>query len=239
MKRRVALLLSATTALIGALGAVALAQGGPVDATSSNTFSPAAVTLTAGQTITITNAGTGPHNLLLAGSTLENSGTNWNYTSGPLAAGTYIYYCTLHGGTPTGAGMHVTVTVNPATTPAPGTPSPGTPAPGTPAPGTPSPTTPAVDSVAPKISRVTTSRTLKRAIVRFRLDEAATVTARLRKRGSTRTLKRVTRELDAGNGRVTLRRNLTAGGRYQVALRIVDGAGNVTTRTVSFTAPRS
>jgi len=80
---------------------------------------------------------------------------------------------------------------------------------------------------------------LQTAVVRFRLDEKATVTARLRKRGSTRTLKRVTRELDAGNRSVTLRKGLTAGGRYQIVLRVVDDAGNVTTKTVSFTAPRA
>ena len=106
MKRRVALLLSATTALIGALGAVALAQGGPVTA-GGTTFSPAAVTLTAGQTITITNASDVSHNLMLAGARLAEDDDTWNYTSGPLAAGTYIYYCTLHGGNSSGAGRGV------------------------------------------------------------------------------------------------------------------------------------
>jgi plastocyanin len=236
VQRRVALLLLATAALIGSLGAVALAQGGPVAATTSNTFSPQTVTITAGQTVEIRNQGQGTHNLTSAGTTLEANGTTWDYTSPALPAGTYVYYCTLHGGTPAGGGMHVTVTVNPA--PAPGTPAPapGTPAP---APGTPSPTTPAADTAAPKLTGVTTSRTLKRAIVRFRLDEHATVTARLHKRGSRRTLTRVTRQLDAGAAHVTLRRKLTRGARYQVALRISDAAGNVTTKTVSFTAPRA
>jgi hypothetical protein len=49
----------------------------------------------------------------------------------------------------------------------------------------------------------------------------------------------VTRELEAGNRSVTLRKGLRAGARYQVVLRIEDAAGNVTTRTVNFTAPRS
>ena len=81
--------------------------------------------------------------------------------------------------------------------------------------------------------------TLRRIVVRFRLNEDATVTARLRRRGSTRTLKRVTKNVEAGNGSVTITRRLRVRARYSISLRIVDAAGNVTTRTISFRAPRS
>ena len=80
--------------------------------------------------------------------------------------------------------------------------------------------------------------TLTRATVRLRLDEAATVTARLTPSGQTTTLKRVTRKLTAGSRQITLSRTLSNGKRYRIALRIVDAAGNVATRTVSFTARR-
>ena len=74
--------------------------------------------------------------------------------------------------------------------------------------------------------------------MKLRLNEAATVTARLTRSGQTRTLKRVTRKLTAGSRQITLTRTLSNGKRYRIALRIVDAAGNVATRTVSFTAQR-
>jgi hypothetical protein len=85
---------------------------------------------------------------------------------------------------------------------------------------------------------VTASATLSKAVVRLRLDEAATVTARLTRSGSTRTLKRVTRALTAGSRQITLTRSLANGKRYRIALRIVDAAGNASARTISFTAKR-
>jgi len=56
--------------------------------------------------------------------------------------------------------------------------------------------------------------------------------------GQTRTLKRVTKKLAAGSRQLTIARTLTSGKRYRIALRIVDDAGNVTTRAISFTAKR-
>jgi plastocyanin len=236
VRGKVAITLLAVTATAGIASAVALAQGGPVDATSGNAFNPPTLTITAGQTVTIRDMGQGTHNLRAGnGTVLEADGTTWSYTSPALAAGTYVYYCSLHGSAM--GGMRVVVTVNPASTPAPApapTPTP-TPAP-TPTPT--NPTTPATDTTAPKATRVTASGTLTRAVVKLRLDEAATVTARLTRSGSTRTLKRVTRDLAAGSRQITLTRALTNGKRYRIALRIVDDAGNVTTRAISFTARR-
>ena len=234
MKGKVAITLLVASIVAGTGGAVALAQGGPVEATTSNTFTPATVTITAGQSVTIENQNQGTHNLMSqAGGTLAGNGTTWSYTSPALAAGTYVYYCSLHGSAM--GGMRVVVTVNPASTPAP-TPTPTpTPAP-TPTPT--NPTTPTTDTTAPKATRVTASGTLRRAVVKLRLDEAATVTARLTRSGSTRTLKRVTRDLAAGSRQITLTRTLTNGKRYRIALRIVDDAGNVATRAISFTARR-
>ena len=61
--------------------------------------------------------------------------------------------------------------------------------------------------------------------MKLRLDEAATVTARLTRSGQTRTLKRVTRKLTAGSRQITLSRTLSNGKRYRIALRIVDDGG--------------
>ncbi|MEA2178468.1 MAG: hypothetical protein QOG77_1765, partial [Solirubrobacteraceae bacterium] len=130
----------------------------------------------------------------------------------------------------------MTGTINVVAAPvAPGTPAPPT-TPATPTPTT--PTTPTTDAVAPKATKVAASGTLTRAVVKLRLDEAATVTARLRRQGQTTTLKRVTRSLKPGDRQITLTRNLSAGRRYSVSMRIVDAAGNVSTKTVSFTARR-
>jgi plastocyanin len=216
----------------GTAAAEAGAQATAVTATAGNAFTPSAVTVTAGSTVTWTNVGGGLHNVAFT------SGPAWTMPSSPSTSGwsvartfdtpgTFTYVCAVH------ANMTGAVTVTAATTPA----TPGTPAPTTPA--TPAPTTPAADTTAPRVTRLVATRTLRRATVAFRLAEDARVTARLRRRGSTRTLTSVTRSLAAGTRSLTLRRSLTARARYVVALRIVDAAGNVTTRTVSFRAPRS
>ena len=71
--------------------------------------------------------------------------------------------------------------------------------------------------------------------VRFDLSKDATVTARLKTRNGTRTLKKVTRDLEAGGRSVTITRSFTGGAKYRVLLEIVDDAGNVQNRTVNFT----
>ena len=59
--------------------------------------------------------------------------------------------------------------------------------------------------------------------------------ARLKTRNGTRTLKKITRDLEAGSRSVTINRSFTGGARYRVLLEIVDDAGNVQNRTVNFT----
>jgi plastocyanin len=219
--------------------AVALAQGGTtVNATSGNTFNPNAITVTQGDSITIANpSGAGTHNLFQGSTRLENDGSGWSHPVTLNTPGQVVFYCSLHGSA--SGGMRVVVTVNAAstqpgsTTPAPA-PGGGSPTGNPPTGSTPTP----ADTTAPTATQLRASGTLRRTVVRLRLSEKATVTARLRRRGSTRTLTRVTRSLDAGNARLTIRKRLTAGKRYRVALTIRDAAGNVTRRTVSFTAHR-
>jgi plastocyanin len=213
--------ISGTAAADVAAQATATVNAGP-----GNVWTPNNPTVQAGGTVTF-NSGAS-HNLYINGNEVAPVGMAFTrvYTA-PAAPATVPFSCTIHGG--------MTGNINVVAAPAAPPPTPITPA----APGAPAPVTPATDAIAPRVTRVAASRNLRRAIVRFRLSEDAEVTARLRRRGSTRTLKRVTRELDAGNRTLTLRKRLAAGARYQVALRIEDAAGNVTTRTVSFTAPRS
>jgi plastocyanin len=225
----------AGAAISGTAAAEAGAQAtATVNAAGGNTWSPNNPTVYTGGIVTFNNTTGVTHDIVVGGVEIGMDASMWTgrqYTA-PATPGPVGFLCTLHGG------MSGTINVVAAPT-TPTTPAPNPTTPTTPTPQPTTPTTPGVDSTAPKITRVTTSRNLRRAIVRFRLDEDATVTARLRRRGQTRTLKRVTRELDAGNRSVTLRKALRAGARYQVVLRIQDAAGNVTNRTVNFTAPRS
>jgi plastocyanin len=220
----------------GAVGAaVALGQSSTasVTANANNTFSPTPVTITAGGTVTWSNMGGGNHNVHFndqAAALNSPSTSNWTTSRTFPTAGTFTYHCDIH------TFMQGTVNVVAASTTTPGSTTPA-PAPGGGTPPTGSTPTPA-DTTAPTATQLRASGTLRRTVVRLRLSEKATVTARLRRRGSSRTLARVTRSLDAGNARLTIRKRLTAGKRYRVALTITDAAGNVTRRTVSFTAHR-
>lgn len=77
-----------------------------------NSFSPSAVTVDAGSTVTWEWTGSSPHNVTWVGpgapaaSATQTTGT---YDRMFDAAGTYDYYCTIHG-TPT-SGMRGSVTV--------------------------------------------------------------------------------------------------------------------------------
>ena len=76
-----------------------------------NSFSPSSNTITAGETVTWTWAGSSQHNVTWdsgspAASATQASGT---YQRTFAQAGTYSYHCTIHGSA--GAGMHGTVTV--------------------------------------------------------------------------------------------------------------------------------
>lgn len=194
-----------------------------VGAAAGDVWSPNAVTVTVGGTVTFANGTGTTHNVFVGGTRIQADAGMFSvgYTA-PSTPGQVSFNCSIHPG--------MTGTINVVAAPA-APPSPG------PAP-TPGPTSPATDTTAPKATRITASGTTRRAVVRLRLDEAATVTARLTRSGSRRTLERVTRTFAAGSRQVTLAHTLTNGTRYRIALRIVDDAGNAATRTISFTARR-
>lgn len=101
-------------------GATALAADQTVTATSSNEFTPAAVSVNQGETVTWVNAG-GDHNVKFDDGSFEQpgepSGSAWTVARRFDTPGTFRYYCEAHGG-PGGGGMSGTVTVQAsATTP--------------------------------------------------------------------------------------------------------------------------
>ena len=97
-----------------------------VTATPSNDFVAADVTVDIGDTVTWTNAG-GLHNVKFDDGSFEQpadpQGNSWTVSRTFDSAGTYRYYCELHGDI-NGAGMSGTVTVNPASTEPPPVPIP-------------------------------------------------------------------------------------------------------------------
>src|SRR5215208_6931182 len=93
-----------------------------VSATPSDTFSPSAVTVTQGETVTWTNAG-GRHNVVFDDGSFDMpdpaSTSSWTVSREFDAVGTFTYYCEVH----RAQGMTGTVTVVAAettTTPPPG-----------------------------------------------------------------------------------------------------------------------
>jgi len=86
-----------------------------------NTFSPAQLTIQAGDTVRWSNAG-GIHNVVADGGAFGSgaaSGNSWVYSFTFQNAGSFPYYCEVHGG-PGGAGMSGVVTVQGGTGGAPG-----------------------------------------------------------------------------------------------------------------------
>ena len=155
------------------------------------------------------------------------TGGNWSFRSGNVsvnhgnheftfaAAGTYSYVCELHA-----PGMAGTVTVlAPGQAPPPG----GTPPPAPP--GSPPPVPPpdpgTTDRERPHLSVVSVRRTRHTARVRFLVSETSTVTLRLRRAGSMRTLRA---QVKAGRRSVLVRRLRTS--RYRLELRARDAGGN-------------
>jgi plastocyanin len=232
VKGKAAITLLVVAAIAGPGAADAAAQAAAtVNAAGGNTWSPNNPTVAVGGVVTFNNATGVVHNVVVAGTPIQGNAASFSaaYTA-PATPGAVPFVCTIHPGTMTGTINVVAAPAAPAPTP---TPAPA-PTPITPA----APVTPATDSTAPRATRVLASGTLTRATVKLRLDEAATVTARLTRSGARTTLKRVTRKFTAGSRQITLSRTLSNGKRYRIALRIVDAAGNVATRTVSFTARR-
>jgi plastocyanin len=100
----------------------ALAANGSVTATPGDRFSPAAVTINVGESVTWTNGG-GNHNVVLADgdvALISPSTSSWTLTHTFTTAGTFSYYCAIH----RALGMTGTVSVVAAP---PGTPPPNGP----------------------------------------------------------------------------------------------------------------
>jgi hypothetical protein len=187
-------------------------------------WSPASAQVAAGGTVTFTNPSSQNHTILLGAEPLRGllPGTSQAFTA-PSTPGPVQYICTLHAGMV--GSLNVVAAPAPTPNPAP-TPTP-----------TPTPITPAqtVTPATSLVSGISTSRRKWKVTVRFELSKDATVTARLKTRNGTRTLKKVTRDLEAGDGSVTITRSFTGGVKYRVLLEIVDDAGDVQNRTVNFT----
>ncbi|HWM10814.1 MAG TPA: hypothetical protein VNO82_15775 [Solirubrobacteraceae bacterium] len=82
------------------------------------------------------------------------------------------------------------------------------------------------DTVKPTVRRVS-SKALRRAVrVSFTLSEPATVTIRVKRRGSTRVLKAASVQARAGTRSVTLRSKRLKKGRYTVEVQARDAFGN-------------
>jgi plastocyanin len=89
---------------------------GPVATTSvsvrDNLFDPAAITASAGDTVTWTWSGSEPHNVTWVDADLSDSPTQTSGThqaAMPGESGELVYYCTIHG-TPT-SGMRGTIDI--------------------------------------------------------------------------------------------------------------------------------
>jgi plastocyanin len=223
------------TCVVLALSAVsAPAANQTVTLDTSNQFSPAAVTVTQGETVTWNNNG-GFHNVHFDDDSFMPPPQNapWTVSRTFNTPGSFRYYCDVHGG-PGGMGMSGTVIVEAAG---------GTPPP----PGKPGPTiSPSADTSAPNLKLAGPARqrvVRQRAVFVFaKVDEASTVTAT----GSVSVpgiskvlrLKKVTRKLAANvkarlalrlskkavksAGRALTRRSLTA----KVIVTAKDSAGN-------------
>ena len=228
MRHRIALAGALVAALAAAPAALAADQTvRAVDGTAAdpnaNLWSPSAVTVKVGETVTWTFAGTAvPHNV-------QSEGSNWSLST-PIgiapppashrftAKGTYTFLCQVHPATMRGT---VTVTDEDGTPPPPPPPPPPS---EQPFPNDQSP--PSVleitDEDRPSLNRVRAARIRRGVRVRFRLSEPARVTIKV-KRGR-RTVK--TKRVNARKGtRSATVRGLRAG-RYRIEVRARDLAGN-------------
>ncbi|MEX2458076.1 MAG: plastocyanin/azurin family copper-binding protein [Actinomycetota bacterium] len=135
MRRSVPSLLLLVLVLL--LAPHASAQSAAAVSIQDNAYSPATVTVDVGGTVTWTHSGQNPHSVTADDGSFDSSpncsttdfgscmegGDTFSHTF--PAAGTFAYYCRIHGG-PGGSGMSGTVTVEAApTTPAPTTTAPG------------------------------------------------------------------------------------------------------------------
>jgi plastocyanin len=110
--------------IVGAAATGAGAANMTVTATSSDQFTPADVTVTAGETVTWNNVGGGRHNVVFDDGSFTQPAagdtSNWSVARQFNTVGNFRYYCVVHGG-PGGSGMSGIVHV----VASPGTPPPG------------------------------------------------------------------------------------------------------------------
>ena len=136
--------------------------------------------------------------------------------------GDYPFVCALHGSM-TGI-VHV-VGADPTQTATPPTPSPSPQPSGPPTITTPPPSG-GDDTVKPTVTGIRT-KALRRAVrVQFKLSEPATVTVRVKRRGSRKVLKAKRVQALAGTRNVTLRSKRLKKGRYTVEIQARDAYGN-------------
>ncbi len=170
---------------LGLAAPLALAVDQTVTATSSNEFIDTNVSVTVGDTVTWNNGG-GSHNVRFDDDSFEQpadpQSDNWTVSRTFNSAGTFRYYCELHGAE-NGMGMSGTVTVSPGgTSPSPGPPGGGPATPIPPAGSGPS-QGPAPDTTGTVISRFSLTRAVFRvgrgrragSAFRFTLSEPARV----------------------------------------------------------------
>jgi plastocyanin len=196
----------------------AYAQGASVEWVGDSVpWSPAEVTIKAGETVTWTWSNV--HNV-------DATSTNWDITSGTTspfshtfaAAGTYDYVCQFH---PAMTGR-VIVTDTSGTPPPPPPPPPPSEQPWT---NDQQPPTvfELVDEVRPRLTRLRVAAVANGARVRFRLSERARVTARFKLGGVA--VRTAHKTFGAGPGRLTVR-NRRMQGRYRLNVVARDLSGN-------------
>jgi plastocyanin len=227
----------AITAGLGAVGAATANRATAehtIRAIAADTeWHPEALTIQTGDRVTWTFEG-GVHNV-------KSTSSNWVFTSGPApsqnpapytftSAGVYEFVCEVHADTMTGTitvqDEPVDPTPTPTATPTPTpTPTPST-QPGTNHPTTPPPSGDTTDSVKPSIAGVRLTASLGAVKVRFRLSEPATVTVRVKRKGSRKVLKSARVQASAGTRTVTLRSKRLKKGRYTVEIQARDASGN-------------
>jgi plastocyanin len=201
-----------------ALAPSAYAQGASVQANDDTLqWSPAEVTIKAGETVTWTWDGEPPHNVF---------STNGSWTTGTAsgfqhtfpAAGTYDYLCQFHSGM-TGRVIVTDVSGTPPPPPPPPPPS------EQPFANDQQPLAvfETVDAVRPELTRVHVDAVRNGARVRFRLSERAQVIVRFKRGGIVVKSKR--RAFGKGRGRITVH-DRRMHGRYKIEVVARDLSGN-------------
>jgi plastocyanin len=188
---------------------------------SDNRWTPNAVTVKVGETVTWSFAGTAiPHNV--------TSATGWEFSNAPALAGppaqytfttpgTYEFFCQLH---PTPMRGIVTVTDETGAPPPPPPPPPLSAQPfvnDVPAPAV----LEVRDLVAPKLDHIAVSRVAHGAKIRFRLSEAGTLKVKLTRGKSVKT-----RTVNVRKGTSTVTVKGLRAGSYRVQVSAKDLAGN-------------